>query len=431
MRRKNRGLSREFRDLATSALETFDKPATKTGLTAEIATRSKTIDFISVLHGLPNPDPVLRKLGRAIQVYEDLMFDSRVMAVVESRKAAVQSMEWDIISEKTPQAQIDFHKDYINAYAAGRNIDKKTSRLEDIFSEILDAPLFGYKPLEIIWQPDSGKIIPLDFVGKPPRWFKYDKENKLRFITMANMIEGEELPDNKFIVARHKPTYDNPYGKAALSACFWPVTFRKNGFKFWTIFLEKYGMPFLLATAPEGERTEKIEEVANMLEDMVQDAIAVVPKEYEVEIKEATEGKGTNPAHKTYIDAMNLEIAMAIIGTNLTTEVQGGSYAASQSHMKIREDIVESDAKIAEGAFNELISMAHNINFGSSTPPPVFKLFAEENIDETRSKRDLNLSKTGVKFTKDYFKRVYNLTDEDLEVGESVKEPAFGGGDNE
>ena len=390
-----RGLSIQFQDLATQALESLDKPAMKKGLTSEIATRDRTIDFFSVLQGLPNPDPVLKKLGRSMEVYEDLMYDSRVIAVTQSRKSAVQSMEWDVIGEKTPQAQIDFHKEYLTAY-----------KMEDIFSEILDAPLFGYKPLEIIWSGDSGKIIPIDFVGKPPRWFKYDKDNKLRFVTMKDMILGEELPENKFVIARHKPTYDNPYGKPDLSACYWPVIFRKNGFKFWTIFIEKYGLPFLLGKAPEGERIEKINEVATMLDNMVQDAIAVVPKEYEVDIIESTEGKGANPVHKTYIDAMNLEIAMAILGTNLTTEVQGGSFAAAQTHMVVREDIIESDAKITEGAFSELIAMTHEINFGN-TPPPGFKLYAEEKVEETRSKRDLNLSKTGVKFTKDYYKRVY------------------------
>lgn len=419
---------RLFQDLAQKALLTFDNPApategSKKGISAEIATREKTIDFISVvLAGIPNPDPVLKKLGRAIQVYEDLMFDSRVSACVQSRKSAVQSMEWDVVSDKASQAEIDFHKEYLLTY-----------KMEDVIAEILDAPLFGYKPNEILWEPDGGKIVPINLVGKPPRWFKYDKENKLRFITVANMIQGEELPENKFIVARHKPTYDNPYGKPALSGCFWPVTFRKNGFKFWTIFVEKYGMPFVVGKAPEGEREEKINEVADMLENMVQDAIAVVPKEYEIDIHESTEGKGKNPVHKTYIDMMNLEIAMAILGTNLTTEVQGGSYAAAQTHMEVREDIVEADQKIVEGVFDELIEITHKINFGSSAPP-YFKLFAEEKIDETRSKRDHNLTKAGVRFKKEYFMRAYNLTEDDIEVGEPVKEPAFGGqegGDNE
>lgn len=408
---------------ALAAMETKTTPETTRPLSKHIATRDRTIDYFTVaLSGLPNPDPVLKKLGRAIEVYEDLMFDSRVSACVQSRKSAVQCMEWDVIGEDAKEEHIKFHKSYLLRY-----------KMEDIISELLDAPLFGYKPNEIIWNEREGKIVPVNLVGKPPRWFKYDDENKLRFITLQNMILGEEVPDNKFIVARHEPTYDNPYGKPALSSCFWPVTFRKNGFKFWTIFMEKYGMPFLVGKAPAGEQTDRIEAVADMLENMIQDAIAVVPSEYEVDIVESAHGrggKGETP-HKSYLDAMNLEIAMSILGTNLTTEVQGGSYAASQSHMEVRDDIVESDARIVEGVMDELIELTQKINFGDSSPCPYFKLFAEEKIDESRSKRDVNLKKIGVRFKKDYFKRAYNLTDEDIEDPEDVQAVAVPAGAGE
>jgi phage gp29-like protein len=404
--------------LTNQALTAIEKPATRKGLTKEIASREYTIDFMSViLGGLPNPDPILRKLGRAIDVYEDLAFDSRVSACVTSRKSAVKAMEWDLVGEDVNEADIDFHKEYINNY-----------KLEDIFSEVLDAWMYGYKPMEIIWETDGGKIIPSKFVGKPPRWFKYDEDNELRFLSMEDMISGEELPENKFIIARNEATYDNPYGRAVLSACYWPVTFRRNGMKFWTIFVEKYGMPFLHAKAEAGAKEERITEIADMLENMVQDAIAVTPEEFEVELLETSKGKGgEQSAHKTYIDTMNVEIAMAILGTNLTTEVSGGSFAATKSHMEVRDDIVEGDAKIIEGAFSELIRITHNLNIGSSRPAPTFKLFAEEKVEETRAKRDKDIQDADkrVKLTADYYKRAYNFTDDDfelIEVPEAVPE---------
>lgn len=405
-----------LKDIALSAIasieDTRQGDVSKTSVSKHITTRERTIDYYTVaLSGLPNPDPVLKALGQDIDVYESLLYDSRVTACVTSRKSAVQSMEWDVIGEDVNEDVIKFHKDYLSSY-----------KMEDVISEILDAPLFGYKPCEIIWMSDGAKTIPNELVGKPPRWFKYDKDNKLRFLTKNSISEGEELPKNKFIIARHKPTYDNPYGKPALSSCFWPVTFRKNGLKFWTIFMEKYGMPFVIGKAPPGEQEDRIENVADMLDNMVQDAIAVVPSEYEVEILESAKGRGGRgeTPHKSYLDAMNLEIAMAIIGNNLTVEVQGGSYAASKTHADVREDIIESDQKIVEGVFTELIKITHKINFGDSSPCPTFKLFAEEKIDDARSKRDLDLYKQGVRLTKDYYMRTYNLNENDFDVVEAV-----------
>lgn len=382
--------------------------------TPEIATRSRSIDFlISVMNVLPNPDPVLRKANKNIQVYEALLYDGRVKAVVNSRKSKVRSMEWDVVGENQPEAILEFYRTIFETYD-----------MPDTLNQILDAFLYGYKPIEIIWSTDGTRIVPSQFIPKPSEWFIFDEDNNLRMLTRESMVTGIPLPPNKFIVASNEADYKNPYGVAVMSACFWPVIFRKNGLMFWTNFLEKYGMPFLLATAESGAQEERMNEIADMLNKMIQDAVAVVPKGYDVNLLEAEEGKGKSDSfHKAYLDYMNMEISVAVLSTNLTTEVQGGSLAASQSHMQVREDIIESDAAICENAFNELIALTHAVNFGGK--PPTFKLFSEEKIDKTRAERDKLLTETGVRFTKDYYQRAYNLTDDDFELTEPTVTPSI------
>jgi phage gp29-like protein len=403
--KRNKNTATNKLNAVTSAIE---NETSKTIISEQIATRQNSSDFMTSLMGtLPNPDPILKKLNKTIEVYEDLMYDSRVKATTESRKSAVLSMEWEIVG-KNPEAELLFYTDLFNKWT-----------MEDKVSEMLDAALFGYKPFEIIWGIENGKVIPFDFIGKPPRWFGYDQENNLRFYSESHPFEGEPVSMDNFIVVRKNPTYDNPHGKAALSPCFWPVIFRKNGFKFWTIFVEKFGMPFLLAKAPEGAKETEIEAVADMLEDMVQDAIAVTPKGYEVEIAEAAQGKGSGDSiHKVYIEKSDTEIAMAILGTNLTTEVSGGSLAASQSHMEVRKDIIESDRRLVEGGFNELIKKTHTMNFTSE--PPKIRFFAEEDIDKTLAERDKLIldGNPEFKFTPEYYQKKYNLEDTDFEIKE-------------
>ncbi len=393
---------------------TGNKPSNRQTLTDEIATRARSIDFVSsVLDVLPNPDPVLRKKGIAISTYETLFYDSRVKAVANSRKAVVKSQEWDVIPGDEPVSEdiLSFYRNVFASYG-----------MTDLIGQILDAWVLGYKPIEILWATPDSKIVPVGFVPKPSEWFVYDGENRLRMRTRDNPFQGMEVPPNRFIVARNEASFKNPYGVAVMSACFWPVTFRHNGLRFWTVFLEKYGTPFLLAHAEEGAQAERIQEIATLLEDMIHDAIAVIPKNYEMSILEAKEGKsGSDSFHKAYLDFMNLEIEMAVLSTNLTTEVTGGSYAAAQSHMVVRDDIIESDANIVEAAFNELIAITHSFNFGG--PKPKFKLFSEEKIDAARAERDLKLSQTGVKFTPHYYQRAYNLTEEDFILETEVTEP--------
>lgn len=402
-------INRRIADVVERAVQTVNQPKTSKGLTSEIAIRQRTFDFIgTLLGGLPNPDPVLKAMNKTIEVYEALLYDSRVSACVQSRKSAVKNMEWEIVGEESSEAEIEFHKEYIERF-----------KLEDIFCQVLEAWEFGYKPMEIIWSGEAGRVIPVDFVGKPSRWFVYGENNELRFLDRGDIINGKEVPPNKFIVARNEPSYDNPYGRSELSATYWPVLFRRNGLKFFTIYVEKFGMPFLTAKAPDGEQEEKIQKMADTLADMIQDAVAVVPNAYELDTLEAKANSSTNnPVHKVYLDVMNTEICMSILGTNLTTEVQGGSFAAAQTHMEVRDDIIEGDKKIVEGAFNELIAITHSFNFAEGSTPPKFKMNAEEKVEETRALRDTQLTNQGLRFTEEYYQNKYNLTEDDFTLTE-------------
>jgi phage gp29-like protein len=185
-------------------------------LSEQIATRSRSIDFYGLGMYLPNPDPVLKALGKDIKVYKELRSDAHVGGCIRRRKASVKALEWGVDKDKA--------KTMVAKNIAAIFADLDISR---IITEILDAPLFGYQPLEIIWGKVGSYVVPVDVVSKPPNWFVYDEDNQLRLRTKENMIRGEELPPAKFLVARQDPSYDNPYGFADLSMCFWPTTFKR------------------------------------------------------------------------------------------------------------------------------------------------------------------------------------------------------------
>lgn len=381
----------------------------------QIATRQASPDFyIALGQSLPNPDPVLKKLGRDVEVYEDLLADARVQAAVSSRKSGVLSRDWVIERNGVPMRQYRLIEDIFNDYD-----------IQSLIDQMLDGMLYGYQPTEITWAKMGEFMLPKFLVPKPARWFRFGLENELRFLTRANQTYGVPVPPRKFLLSRNAATYDNPYGNATLSSVFWPVTFRKNGYRFWTTFLEKYGMPWVTAKAAAGDQEDRIEEVATMLENMVQDAIAVVPNDYEINLTSNNQNQATD-AYKTYLDAVNVEIAIAILGTNLTTEVQGGSLAAANAHMDVREDLIRNDARMIEGTFNKLIKWIYQINFGGSQYPE-FKIEEPEEIGNEIADRDKKLKDIGVNFTADYIMRTYNLNEGDFTISEALSlEPGAG-----
>lgn len=391
--------------------KTFVRFSETSSLTGEIATRKTAIDFYSLAMYLPNPDPVLKKQGKDITVYKELLTDAHLGGCVESRKSGVLSLEWSIDRGKAKSRQARMIQDVFES------LD-----MENIISEILDAPLFGYQVLEVVWKTSGGYILPERIVGKPQRWFVFDEDNNLRFRTKTN-INGEPVPERKFLLIQHNATYENPYGMPVLSRCFWPVTFKKGGMKFWVMFTEKYGMPFLIGKHPRGTSKEETDKLADMLEAMIQDAIAVIPDDSSVEIQEAGGKAASADIYNRLLDFCNAEVSKAILGQNLTTEVSGGSYAATQAHMEVRKDIVDSDKKLVEKAFNQLIMWITELNFGSSQPP-VFSMWEEEDVDAALAERDVKLTasmeKSGLRLSRRYYQKAYGLEDEDIEGGEQT-----------
>ena len=79
--------------------ETILKKAnSKKGLTEEIATRKRALNFYSLANILPDPDIVLRKQGKDIRIYNELLCDPHVFESIQSRNTGVLSLDWDINS---------------------------------------------------------------------------------------------------------------------------------------------------------------------------------------------------------------------------------------------------------------------------------------------------------------------------------------------
>ena len=119
-----------------------------------------------------------------------------------------------------------------------------------------------------------------------------------------------------------------------------------------------------------------------------------------------------------------MPISKAILGQTLTTEIGStGSYAASNTHMAVRQDIIDADKKLVEKTINQLIQWIYEINFANAEVP-VFELYEPEDVDLTLAQRDKILSDTGVKFTKEYFIKNYGLEDEDFDIREDIIPPS-------
>ena len=223
----------------------------------------------------------------------------------------------------------------------------------------------------------------------------------------------------KFVCPTNDETYKNPYGTSVLSLCFWPAMFKKGNFKFWVAFTEKYGSPWLVGKYAPGTSKENQNILADQLENMVQDAIAVVPDTSKIEIIEAAGKSASADIFDKLKDACNADISKAILGQTLTTELSStGSLAAAQTHNEVRKDIILSDARIIEETLNQIVRWTVDQNFGKDVIAPAFRFSEPEEVNKQLAERDTLLSGIGVRFTPKYIQRAYNLGEKDFTIVE-------------
>lgn len=127
-----------------------------------------------------------------------------------------------------------------------------------------------------------------------------------------------------------------------LAKCYCPVTFKNGGLRFWVNFTEKYGMQILLGQYQRGETNEEIRSFAEQLESVYEDAIIHSPLDVKLGLYEPNRTSSVNLYLELILFA-NSEISKAILSQTLTKELEGGSYATSQTHFQIRKEIIFAD----------------------------------------------------------------------------------------
>ncbi len=374
-------------------------------LSDHIATRNRSMDFAALGMYLPNPDPVLKKQGQDIRVYSDLRSDAHVGGCIRRRKAAVQAFEYRVNRGKASARSTKMCEDVLEKL-----------KVPSMLHGMMNAVLFGWQPQEVIWlPPGAGPNLPSEVIAKPLHWFGFDSDAQLRFKTREQPVYGELQPPRKFFVTAQEASYDNPYGFADLSMCFWPTVFKRGGLKFWVTFTEKFGTPWVVGKTPRNTPGPENDKLLGQLEAMVQDAVAVIPDDASVEIVESG-GKGASAdLYERLLMFCRSEVSIALLGQNQSTEASS-THASATAGLEVAKEIRDGDARLCEESFNQLLRWIVDVNEGDGAPAPTFELFEQEEVNEVQAKRDKTLSESGVRFTSAYWKRVYNLQDGDVDT---------------
>ena len=357
-----------------------------------------------LLRILPDPDLILRRTGKTYEIFDEMENDSHIWANVTARKAGVKSKRWDIKPAGTEPKDCEIAK-FVKDNLLKLDMFK-------IMGQMLDAIFRGINGHEIIWQELNGKWLVKELKNKGQKPFVFSPDGTLKYRNYYTGYMPEDLPERKIVLVRHEDKgEENPYGTRVFSKCYWSWVFKKNGWKFWAIYCEKYGMPHALGKYPSGLSKEERDLFINALSEIILDSVTAVEKSMDLELIEPKNANG-GLVHKEFLESANKEISKAILGQTLTTEVgDNGSYAASKTHENVKNEIIEADAEMIMGAINtELIPWLVDYNFGVQNNYPKFVInYDEQSVKKELAERDCNLLDRGLAIPVDYLYKTYNI----------------------
>ena len=326
-------------------------------ITDEIAGVEKDIfrDYLGNIQS--NPDKVLKSEsgGKGIEIYEDLLRDPKVGSTLQTRRLAVVGKEWEVIpaSEKRQDVKIAEH---VKEVLLNFNYDAARKAL-------LSGIVPGFKPGEVMWEYSEGDIWIKDIIGRSARRFVFDLKNNMRMITFQNMIDGEELPDKKFIIFRNVSDNGSPYGDGLGRMLYWPVWFKKNAIKFWMIFADKFGSPTAIGKYPPGTTKDEQDKLLDAIAAIQQESAVKIPNTMVIELLEAAR-QGTVNTYETLCNFMNSDIAQVMLGHTGSSVSTPGKLGSEDAALDVKDEYVKADADaLCECQNNSLIKWIVDYNF--------------------------------------------------------------------
>lgn len=356
---------------------------------------------------MPDPDPVLRKRGDDAQVLDALAADDQVTMAMQLRKRKVTNKGSYDYAPGQPEKGISPSKG-ATGLCKGLTLDLAGIKLKPAFNAFLAANFWGYSVLELYWAVDGSRMKLVHMEEKPRSWFTFSDKGDLLFLENG---QARSVPFGKFLVVRHEPTYENPFGLRLLSRCLWPVAFKKAGVDWCMKFLERYGMAWQVAKAPSNYDAKDRQKLASSLAAMVQDAVAVLPHGSEHEIVKV-DSKGGADGFLSFLNFWNAAISKVLSCQTQSSEITGstGTYASSQTHYEVLGDVAEADEQLVCDGMNDLGLIYARVN-GSAEYPPVFS-FTEAEDHMAQADLDQKRYAVGVRFTKAHFERQGLAADE-------------------
>lgn len=344
----------------------------------------------SSMMALPNPDAILRQMGQAERVHHSILLDPHVIGEVRSIRGSFRSHDYRIVPGDEGDTKSIQAAELVTAWMEESQPNPIVDWLE-VMWQMSSCVFTGYRAHEVVWdyahltgKLTSNKLLPTRIEDRPNRRIAFDQAGMPLLITRQNMM-GEPFDPYQFVISRHMPTYENPYGLALMSSCFWAWTFKNGGWRYFVKFCERHGMPWPVARYPMGTTEEDQNKLAQALEAMLESAYLVIPEGPGVELLVPTSTGSVLPQERL-ITLANREMSKALTSQAMIGEqLEVGSKAASETAKDRQDGVHDSDRDIGAAGMSQVFADITRFNFGDGVAPPTLEFFKKTTAGKDRA----------------------------------------------
>ncbi len=335
------------------------------GLTAErLATLWKDIDQGQV--------------GDLIELNEEMEAkDAHLQGVANTRRQAITALEWTV----------EPNGDTSEAEEAAAWIEEELQNLRTFRSSLKHLATAigpGLAVVELVWR--AGRLVKtVDVPGH--RLMGAPWETDGLFVAVdEDQIVGVETVPGKFVVFTPQSRAGFPVKVTITRAQAKLFLLKHYAIADWAGFLEKFGMPRVVAKVAEGATPKETTAANEFLRDLMADGHGVFTTNVEFDVLQTTTTGDPYSAFTKWIEERQ---AILYLGQTLTTEVGSvGSFAAAKVHDGIRAGLLLDDiANESEVVENAIIRHMVRLRWPTrATPVPKFKrrIIESRNLDEER-----------------------------------------------